>query len=258
MKKFFLLKKEYSIKQRPAKDFDLVEMPLEGVVVYWLSLAKIFSRRNVLEDELNLTTEPYIKFLLKLLKSKLDANQCLELAKVKRNNFLEDLEKKLTLMSISILGMATRENPQKVLIRFISKYPLSLIYEQKIIQAAKEVVANIHLSNFKKEGFLNIDHRMDPEKLMINLMVYNFLERRVEHDKLRDCLEYVRSLYFAEGLSLIVDGFEYDFVKYRLNLQKKEIIFHTRNKMKVSAELCVGLKKGFSYDDLSLIAQAYL
>ncbi|HCO12025.1 MAG TPA: hypothetical protein DIT19_02210 [Desulfonauticus sp.] len=258
VKNLFLVKKENLSGKKPSKDFDLVEMPLEGVVVYWLSLSKLFKKRGFLEQEIKSTTEPYINYLLRLLSSNLSPNTCIELAKIKGETILEDLQKKLVLMSISVLGMSIKENPQKVMIRFISKFPISSIYEQKILSSAREVVDNLEKPDFPKEKFLNIDHRFLPEKLMLNLMVYNFLERRVEHTKLMDYLQYVRSFYFAEGVSLIVDGFDYDFVKHRLNLQKREIIYHTRAKMEVSGRLVAGLKTGLSYQDLSLIAQAYL
>jgi len=258
VKKLFLLKSGPEIRKRPDKEFDLVEMPLEGIVVYWLSLAKLYPRKNVLEQEIALTTEPYVNFLLKLLRSNLSFQQCLDLAQVKIDNFLIDLEKKLILMAISVLGMAHKENPQQVIIRFISKYPLSIIYESKVLATAKKVAEHLLAKRVPEKKFLEIDHRLPPERLMINLLVYNFLARRVSYQQLQSYAKCVRSFYFAEGLSLIVDGFEVDFIKHRLNLQQKEIIAHTKNKMELSARLCAGLKQGLSYEDLSLISQAYL
>ncbi|MDQ7032179.1 MAG: hypothetical protein Q9M37_05630 [Desulfonauticus sp.] len=259
MKKLLILKPKTSINQRrPRNEFDLVEMPLEGVVVYWLSLAKLFSK-SVLEQEIKLTSEPYINYLLRLLQSKIPPEDCLSLAKVKMNSFLRDLEKKLILMAISVLGMATRENPQKVMIRFISKYPLAPIYEQEILKTAKKFVLEFgHQDEVAKKKFLNIDHRLNPEKLMLNLIIYNCLERKYDISILQKCMQYINSVYFAEGLALIIDNFDYDFIKHRLNLQKNEIIFHTKNKMLVSAELCFNIKKKMKYVDLSLVAQAYL
>lgn len=184
VKNLFLLKKEDLPEKRPTKDFDLVEMPLEGVIVYWLSLKKLFKKRNILEQEIKLTTEPYINYLLRLLNSNLSSELCISLAKVKGNTILEELQKKLVLMSISVLGMSLQENPQKVMIRFISKFPLSPIYEQKVLKTAKEVVSKLESPDFPKKNFLNVDHRLSPEKLMVNLMVYNFLQRRIDNQEL--------------------------------------------------------------------------
>ncbi len=50
------------------KDFDILEMPAEGLAAYWLSIKKLIDvKRNkqVLEEEIRYTREPFIKFLWK-------------------------------------------------------------------------------------------------------------------------------------------------------------------------------------------------
>ena len=244
-----------------SKDFDIVEMPIEGVVAYWLSLKKILGNKKnntLLEQEIKNTSEPYVKHLLELLNTSLKPEQIARFAAIKKKTILKDLQRKLILMSISILGMSTNENPQKVLLRIISKFPISPIYEQQVFEAAQTIVNNLNQKNLNKDKFFNIDHRLKIESLIINLIIYNMLARRKNHQELTKFLPYIRSFYFAEGLSLIIDGLDYDFIKYRLNLQKKEILEHSETKMDLSADLCVGIKSNLAYAELQTIAKSYL
>ena len=64
--------------------------------------------------------------------------------------------------------------------------------------------------------------------------------------------------YFKDGLALICDGFDYDFVKFRLNLVKKEFLAATETKLDLSMYMMAGIKAGTPFDDLYLIAKAYL
>ncbi|WP_457571742.1 hypothetical protein [Desulfovulcanus sp.] len=260
VKNLFLVKATKK-DQKLSKDFDLVEMPIEGVVAYWLSVKKILENRKnaaFLEQEIKNTSEPYVRHLLELLNTSLTPEQVAKFATIKKKTLLRDLQRKLILMSISILGMSTNENPQKVLLRIISKFPISPIYEQQVFEAAQTIVNNLDHEDLNKEKFFNIDHRLKIESLIINLIIYNMLARRKDHQELANYLPYIRSFYFVEGLSLIIDGFDYDFIKYRLNLQKKEILEHTETKMDLSTDLCIGIKSDIAYADLHTIAKSYL
>ncbi|MBT8764118.1 hypothetical protein KFV02_09260 [Desulfohalobiaceae bacterium Ax17] len=259
VKNLFLVKAEKD--QKVPGDFDLVEMPIEGVVAYWLSVKKILeSKKNgdFLEQEIKNTTEPYIRYLLELLNSSLEPEQIAKFAIIKKNTLLKDLQRKLILMAISILGMSTNENPQKVLVRIISKFPISPIYEKQVFEAAQTIVNNLDSEDLNKNKFFNVDHRLKIESLIINLITYNMLARRKDRQELSNYLPYIRSFYFAEGLTLIMDGFDYDFIKHRLNSQKKEILELTETKMDLSADLCVGIKSNIAYADLHTIAKSYL
>jgi len=259
VKNLFLVKTEKD--QKVPSDFDLVEMPIEGVVAYWLSVKKILeSKKNgkFLEQEIKNTSEPYIRYLLELLNTSLDPEQIAKFAAIKKNTLLKDLQRKLILMAISILGMSTNENPQKVLVRIISKFPISPIYEKQVFDAAQTIVNNLDREDLNKNKFFNVDHRLKIESLIINLIIYNMLARRNDRQELSNYLPYIRSFYFAEGLTLIMDGFDSDFIKHRLNSQKKEILELTETKMDLSADLCVGIKSNIAYADLHTIAKSYL
>lgn len=259
IKDIFLHKKEDKDQSVP-KDFDLVEMPLEGVIAYWLSLKKILSgkkTKEILQKEQEQTAEPFVRYLLGILDSGLDTEEIFKFGRIKKQTILKDLQRKLDLMAISLLGMATNENPQMVLIRIISKFPISPIYEKKVFEAAQDILNKAENKEADMDRFFNVDHRLSLERLIINLIVYNMLERRKGKQALSEYMDYLRSFYYAEGLSLLIDGFDYDFIKHRLNLQKSEIIELTATKMNLSTNLCAALHRGRSYADMQKMAAAY-
>lgn len=257
--KSFFLAKSTRESESISGEFDLLEMPVEAVLAFWLSIKKVLDSRGeaFLKQETENTSEPYIRHVLGLLSSSLPPEKVEKFGKIKKQTMLMDLQRKFILMSISILGMATNENPQKVLIRIISKFPISPIYERQVFDAAASVLKKMDQGDLNREKFLNIDHRMKIESLIINLIIYNMLARRLGKRELADYIHHIRSFYFSEALALIIDGFEYDFIKHRLNLQKKEILDLTESKMDMSLDLCAGIKAGLSYNDLHLMGRSY-
>ncbi|MFO7727796.1 MAG: hypothetical protein R6X11_05665 [Desulfonatronovibrio sp.] len=256
----FFLAKSVSENTRLSSDFDLLEMPVEAVLAYWLSIKKVLETKGqpFLRQERQNTTEPYVSHLLGLLQSSLSSEKMERFGLIKKQAILRDFQRKFILMSISLLGMATNENPQKVLLRIISKFPISPIYEKQVFEAAAAVLKKMDEGSLNRDKFFNIDHRMKMESLILNLIIYNMLSRRLGKRELGDFVENIRSFYFAEGISLIIDGFDYDFIKHRLILQKKEIMDLTESKMDMSLFMCSGIKSGLSYDDLQLVGSSYL
>ncbi len=239
------------------KDFDLLEIPIEGVAAYWLSLRKVLKTKKavkVLQEEADYTSEPYIKHLLNLLLSSLDDAQLRKFSEVKKETIIKDLQRKLVLISIGLLGVAANENPQQVLIRIISKFSITPVVERHIFQAAQDILDTPSGTG----SVVDVDHRMSLEQLITHLIFYCMLSRRKGREACAPYVAHVRSAYFTEGLSLILDGFAQDFVKHRLNLQKDEILYETRRKMDMALELCLALKHNMDYEDMFKMANSYL
>ena len=161
-------------------------------------------------------------------------------------------------MAIGLLGIVSKENPQKVMIRFLSKFHIAPIFEKQVFEVAQVMLKNLDNTDLNKSKFLNIDHKLKIEALIINLIFYCMLARRSGADSLLGYQEYISSQYFKDGLSLICDGFDYDFVKFRLNLVKKEILESMEMKMDLSMRMMSAIKSGAPFGDLYLIAKAYL
>lgn len=244
------------------QDLDLLEMPLEAVAAYWLSVKKTLEtkKRNdtFLHDEAQHTREAHIRYLLELTASSFSPEKCAFLAQVRKNNVLTELSRKYVLMAIGLLGIVSRENPQKVMIRFLSKFHIAPIFEKQVFEVAQLMLKNLDNKELNKAKFLNIDHKLKIEALIINLIFYCMLARRNGPKSLLDYQEYISSAYFKDGLSLICDGFDYDFVKFRLNLIKKEILEALEKKMDLSMDMVTAIKAGTPVHDLYLIAKAYL
>ncbi len=228
-----LLLETRSNKAAIPQELDLIEMPLEGMAAYWLAIHKSMG-------------------------SNLSSDDIVRLARVKKETLLRDLGRKLVMMAIAVLGIAANENPQKVMIRFLSKFPVAPIFEKQVFELVQLVIKNLDHPDFNSKPFFYIDHRLKTERLIINLIFYCMYLRRQETDVLETLLNKIRSHYFREGLTLTLDGFDLDFIKFRLNLQEKEILQETRLKTEMSIELCAAIKSGISYDDSHLIAKSYM
>ncbi|MGE4441859.1 MAG: hypothetical protein AB7D27_10285 [Desulfomicrobium sp.] len=246
----------------PPKEFDLMEMPLEGVAAFWLSVKKTMDSKNkgdeFLLEEAKHTREPHIRFLLELAASSFSPARCEELAQVRKKNILAELHRKYVLMAIGLLGIVSKENPQKVMIRFLSKFHIAPIFEKQVFEVAQVMLKNLDNAELNKTKFLNIDHKLKIEALIINLVFYCMLARRNGPEHLLEFQEFISSRYFKDGLALICDGFDYDFVKYRLNLVKKEILESLEMKMDLSMRMMSAIKSGTPFGDLYLIAKAFL
>ena len=242
-------------------EFDIVDMPLEGVAAYWLSLKKVLQEKkksDLLVTEASHTKEVFVRHLLELSTSSLDADQVRRFARVKKDVQLADLQRKFVLVAIALLGIADNENPQKIMVRFLSKFSMSPIFEKQVFEVAQLIIANLDNDAFSRRKFMTLNLRMKPEAMLIVLIVYCMLVRRQGPNSLDPYLRYVQSTYFVEGLTLIKDGFDKDFIKYRLNLQQREILEETGRKMDMSTEMCVGISEGMGYDEMYLIAKSYM
>lgn len=239
------------------KDLDLMEIPIEGVAAYWLALKKLIKTKRqlkILEKESRHTSEPYIKHLLELLLSAFPDPLITRYAKIKKATILKDLERKLILISIGVLGIGANENPQQILVRFLSKFPLASVGEKEIYTKAQQLLTQAQA----KKIFVDIDHRLPLETLVSHLLFYCLLARRQGQSACKLFLPKIRSLYFREGIAQILDGFEPDFIKHRLNLIKDELVNETRCKMEMSLEMALAIKNNFSYPDIFKIANSFL
>lgn len=243
------------------KEFDLMEMPLEGVAAFWLSVKKTLDAKknpNFLSEEARHTRETHIRFLLELAASSLPPARCEELAIIRKKNILTELQRKYVLMAIGLLGIVSKENPQKVMIRFLSKFHVAPIFEKQVFEVAQVMLKNLDNSELNKAKFLNLDHKLKIESLIINLTFYCMLARRNGPESLLEYQEYITSQYFKDGLALICDGFDYDFVKFRLNLVKKEIMESMDMKMDLSMHMMSAIRADVPLPEMYLIAKAYL
>jgi hypothetical protein len=82
--------------------------------------------------------------------------------------------------------------------------------------------------------------------------------RREGREACRKLAESSRSLFFAEGLALVADGFDEAFLRRRLTLHRRAILADAAAKMVLAEEMCLGLRARYSYEDLWRVARAHL
>ncbi len=243
-----------------SRDLDIVEIPLEAVAAYWLSIKKVSGKggrslNRAIKQEAEYTTEPFVKYLLEMLLSSFSDEEIRRYASFKIKTMLRELQRRFVLISIGVLGVAAKENPGQVLIRLMSKFPIPPASERKIFKGAQE---SLRLYEEGKSPTVDISHTQHPEILITNLIFYCMLARRRGARECSPLSEKANSPLFREGISLIVDGFDRDFIKYRLNLQQREVLSETEQKMNMSVEMALALRRGVSYEDMFKIASSFL
>ncbi|MGE4296715.1 MAG: hypothetical protein AB7E47_01685 [Desulfovibrionaceae bacterium] len=243
------------------KDFDILEFPFVGVAAYWLSIKKLVgAKRNVkaLEEEAAYTSEPYIKYLLELCFSDLDDQRVRMLMAVRRDVQLDTIRRKFDLMRMALVDVADSENPRKTLAKMSAQFTVQELTEEKAFAYAQDLAKVASGKSNNHAAFFNVDHRLKPDKLMVTLLFYVMWARREGKLALQPFLRHIRSEYFAEGLSLVADGFEAPFVRKRMRVQRDVILDEARLKMDMSAELCMGIRHRLTYEDLFRMTKAYL
>jgi hypothetical protein len=242
-------------------DFDLLEIPLEGLAAYWLSLKRSLSGKKgakTLQEELSAMEEPFVRHLLEIGFSSFSGEQIRRFATIKKETILNDLKRKLYLMLIALMGIYNKENPQQILIRIISRFPISPVLEKEVLELAQGLLQT-HLSGGAIDPVkVNLRHSMDAQAMIVSLLFFCMLARRRGIEDCGPFLPELRSPLFSEGLSLIIDKFDYDFIKHRLNLQKNEILLDTQTKMDMAMELCIAIREDMAYEDLLKIAHSFM
>lgn len=244
------------------RDLDILEMPLDGLAAYWLSLKKLWDSKKgakkVIEDEAAHTPEPYISYLLNTAFGELPEHMVRKLARIKRETFIADWRRKIELMRIALYAVAAGENPRITLIRMDSRFHAPPMDERKAFDLAGGVFAAIKDTSADLPTLLDVSHKHSHDRLVVKLLFYVIHARREGKQSLAPFIQFIRSPYFAEGLSLAVDGFDADFLANHLDRVRNEALADARRKMRLSQDMVLGIRDKLAYADLLRMAQAYM
>lgn len=244
------------------RDLDILEMPLDGLAAYWLSLKKLWDSKKgakkVIEDEAAHTPEPYISYLLNTAFGELPEHMVRKLARIKRETFIADWRRKIELMRIALYAVAAGENPRITLIRMDSRFHAPPMDERKAFDLAGGVFAAIKDTSADLPTLLDVSHKHSHDRLVVKLLFYVIHARREGKQSLAPFIQFIRSPYFAEGLSLAVDGFDADFLANHLDRVRNEALADARRKMRLSQDMVLGIRDKMAYADLLRMAQAYM
>lgn len=246
----------------PKKDFDLVLLPMEGVVTYWLSLSKLLgSSRKIAKqvgEEAQYTSEPFVHHLLEITFNDLPEQHIRRMAHAKKSVLLDSLTRRLDLMRMSLLDIMAAENPRKTLAKMTAQFTFSPLSEEKAFRFAQDLTALAEKTPDERPEYFNVDHRLKIDQLMVVLLFYVLWSRREGKRNLGAFTKYIVSPFFRDGLALVVDGFDGPFVHKRLRTHRQTILDDVGMKMDASVEMALAIRNRLDYDRVFEVGRSFM
>lgn len=250
----------------PRRDFDILDIPMEGVAAYWLSLHKLLEPNKKLRNaskqiskEAEYTTEPLVRFLLDGLANEMEPKDMRRLGEARAAMLLEATASRLRLMRVTLMDMATAENPRKTLSKLTAHHPTPVIEEETAFTLAQQLVSLASDEDWgAKAHYFQVDHRLKDDKLIVALLFHALWVRREGRHAARQFLPHVHSVFFQQGLSLYIDGFEAPFLRKRLKVHQAAILANAGRKMACSVELATAITRRLPYEVTFSMAKAWL
>lgn len=246
--------------QKP-QELDILEMPVEGLAAYWLSIKKIMDARkgrDILDEEIAGASEPYILHLLETVFSSLDAPLVRRLAAAKRDILMDDYRTKIDLMRLAIFAIASGENPRITLVRMDSKFAHPLMTEERAFDMASAMFDALKPKGVDLHILLSVDHKLKADRLLVKLLFFVMFARREGKQNLDRFIPYLGSRFFSEGVSLAIDNFEADFLANHLESIRDKVMVDTGRKMDMALEMALAIRNKINYDDIFRIARTYM
>lgn len=243
------------------KEMDILEMPLEALAAYWLSIKKLLDAKkefSFLAAEAENTNEPYIRHLLDTAQSELSPELAMELARAKRAVLLTEFRRRMEMIRRALSGIAASENPRLTLLGLNALAGTAPFHEPRTFELATALMTTISGKDADLPTLLGVDHKLKDDRLVVKLLFYAISTRRSGKQALNEYLPHLRAGFFAEGLSLCADGFEADRVAQHLAAIRDTALLATRRKMDMAAQMCLAIRAGLSYDDVFRVARAYM
>jgi hypothetical protein len=246
--------------QKP-QELDILEMPVEGLAAYWLSIKKIMDARkgrDILDEEIAANSEPYILHLLETVFSALDIPLVRRLAQTKRDILIDDYRTKIDLMRLAIFAIASGENPRITLVRMDSKFAHPLMTEDRAFDMASAMFDALKPRGVDLDILLSVDHKLKADRLLVKLLFFVMYARREGRQNLDRFIPHLGSRFFSEGVSLAIDNFEADFLANHLENIRDRVMVETGRKMDMALEMALAIRTKTAYDDIFRIARTYM
>lgn len=243
------------------KEMDILEMPVEALAAYWLSIKKLLDAKkdlSLLAVEAENTSEPFVRHLLDTAQAGFEPELALTLAKAKRGVILSEFRRRMEMMRRALTGLAASENPRLTLLGLNALVSASPFHETRTFELATALMTTVAQKDADLPTLLGVDHKLKDDRLVVKLLFYAISTRRSGKQSLNDLLPHLGAGFFAEGLSLCADGFEAEFVARHLASIRDAALLATRRKMDMATQLCLAIKAGLSYDDVFRVARAYM
>ncbi len=242
------------------QDPTFLHMPLDGVAAYWLSLRKLTGNsRNlkILEAEAGYVGEPFVRHLLGMLLAELSPAQCRQLAEICAQGELDRLDRQFDLMRIAIMDIATGENPLRTLARVTACFAVPLSNPEQLLETAQARLAAA-LDAVPQSETYQINHSLSDESLVTALLFYATLARRHGKAATRSFLPQPGSVFFTDGLALVVDGFDAPFVRKWMKKFKTVILDDMRRKMALSIDLGMAIRDRMPFEEMRFLVRSHI
>jgi len=242
-------------------ELDILEMPVEALAAYWLSIKKLLDAkkdRSLLVTEMENTSERYIRHLLDTASSDMDQDLARRLATAKAQVLLSEVRRRLEMIRQALMAIAKGENPRLTLIRLSSLCGTAAAGEKRAFELAYGLMSTVGEKDADLPVLLAVDHKQKDDRLAVKLLFYALAARRSGKQALNEYLPHLKPGYFAEGLALCADGFEAEFVAQNLAGLRDAALLGAGRKMRMAAELCLAIRAQLSYDDVFRVARAYM
>jgi len=243
------------------KELDILEMPVEALAAYWLSIKKLLDAKKdlaLLAVEAENTSEPFVRHLLDTAQAGFGPELALTLARAKRRVLLAEFRRRMEMMRRALTGLAASENPRLTLLGLNALADGSPFHEPRTFELATALMATVAQKDADLPTLLGVDHKLKDDRLVVKLLFYAIGTRRSGKQALNEYLPHLRAGFFAEGLSLCADGFESEFVARHLASMRDAALLATRRKMDMATQMCLAIKAGLGYDDVFRVARAYM
>jgi len=242
-------------------DLDILEMPVEGVAAFWLSLKKLCDLRRgkkIMAEEAEYTAEPFIRHLLLIGLEPWPEEAVRRAAEAKAATIHEGYRRKLALMRLGLMSLTTRENPRLTLTRMHALFPAMVLDEEKLLRVAQGLMKSLADPAADRRTLLGVSTRLPPDRLMVKLLFYAVHSRRHGAQSLRELLPHAGSAAFVEGLTMILDGFDPEFVRETVQVSHEELLLDARRKMEMALEMFLAIRARLNYDQIYTLALSYI
>ncbi|EPR40253.1 hypothetical protein dsx2_3380 [Desulfovibrio sp. X2] len=242
-------------------DLDILEMPVEGVAAFWLSLKKLCDMRRgkkVMSEEAEYTAEPFIRHLLEIGLDPWPEQAVRGAAEAKARTIREGYRGKLGLMRVALRALDSKENPRMALVRMQALFPSVSVDEERALRLAQGLARGLAEGKADRSTLLSVTTRQSPDRLMVKLLFYLMHGRKNGLESLREFLPHCGSRAFREGLTQLLDGFEAGFVLETAERSHTALLVEAKRKMAMSLEMFLGIRGRLTYDQLYTLAKSYI
>lgn len=213
---------------------------------------------KVLPEHAARIDEPYFRHLLELIGAPdISEGAVRRLAQAKKRVLTEEYSRRFALMRVGLLAMFSGENARKTLHRLNCVYPKAVLGEREAMDAAMALVSQLKTKTVDSDDFPAVEHTVAPDILALRILFYIVLARREGRQSVEPFRQKDHSPAFALGLSMILDGYDEDYVADMVDKHIIQLTASMETLMDLGLEMALGVKHRLSGEEMLIIARSF-